>query len=52
MAQLFARDNKAFLTNYLETYGPVAKFHGFFGVSPHLRLGSHTQGVTVFHIPG
>ncbi|KAM5542773.1 hypothetical protein V8D89_003734 [Ganoderma adspersum] len=31
MAQLFARDNTAFLTNYLETYGPVAKLHGFFG---------------------
>ncbi|KAI1782200.1 cytochrome P450 [Ganoderma leucocontextum] len=31
MAQLFARNNKQFLTNYIETYGPVAKFHGFLG---------------------
>ncbi len=33
MAQLFARDNKEFLTNYIETYGPVAKLHSFLGVS-------------------
>ncbi|KAI1791311.1 cytochrome P450 [Ganoderma leucocontextum] len=31
LAQLFARDNKEFLTNYIDTYGPVAKFHGFLG---------------------
>ena len=36
MAQLFARDNTAFLTNYIETYGPVAKIHGFFGASCRL----------------
>ena len=38
MAQLFARNNTAFLTNLLETYGPVAKIHGFVGVSAHLHL--------------
>ncbi|KAM5542771.1 hypothetical protein V8D89_003732 [Ganoderma adspersum] len=31
MAQLFVRNNTAFLTNLLETYGPVAKIHGFVG---------------------
>ncbi|PIL30684.1 cytochrome P450 [Ganoderma sinense ZZ0214-1] len=31
MRQLFTRDNKEFITNYVDTYGPVSKLHGFFG---------------------
>ena len=32
MAQYFAKDNHVWLREYLDTYGPVAKLHGFFGV--------------------
>nr|VWO95436.1 Isochorismate synthase/isochorismate-pyruvate lyase MbtI (EC (Salicylate synthase) (EC (Salicylate synthetase) (YbtS protein) (Yersiniabactin biosynthesis salicylate synthase YbtS) [Ganoderma boninense] len=31
VSQLFARDNKEFITNLIDTYGPVSKLHGFFG---------------------
>ena len=40
MAQLFARNNTAFLTNLLETYGPVARIHGFVGVSKYVYPSS------------
>ena len=32
MKAFFARDNTEWLTSFLDSYGPVAKVNGFFGV--------------------
>ena len=54
MRQLFARDNKEFLTNYIDTYGSVSKLHGFFGVSHQIciRCTPHIPKLTTFLTPG
>ena len=47
MKEFFARDNAEWLTSFLDSYGPVAKVNGFFGVCDTLSLSALSFGKNI-----